>query len=322
MLVEHTSPLEPTFFIITATHNRATRLQVTIESVLAQTYRHWRLFILDDGSEDNTPEVLAATRDHPRITARRFAQNSGANAARNAMLEEILALKKPGFIIILDDDDYFDPDALSNFAEAFRRYPQQHWFVAGCEMPDGTSLTQLRGREVLCYLRDHKCGSRMKGEVVHAFDVSLVRDARFPRRFRNAEEWSFFAELASRSRIQPLPFVATRMTLLPDGLSNSHPNRHRALEVYERKYEKFAPMIDPRQRARLLAKVAKHAIARGHFLRARSALREALRESRLELQLYFLVARVLMHNFQQAIVWSLRWLQSIWTNRGARDGGK
>ena len=293
----------PVFFVLMATKDRCDRLPAAIDSVLAQSYPHWRLFVQDDGSTDETQAVLGRVRSHPGIDVGRFERNRGANAARNAALERILARGEAGFLVILDDDDVFEPDALAGFAAAIERQPDQRWFIARCRDHAGRSLTRLRGRGLLCYLRDHKCGSRLAGEVVHAIDVGLIRDTRFPNRFANAEEWGFFGEIATRSRIQPLDHVATRMTLLPDGLTHSHLNRHRALEVYELKYQLFAPMLLPRQRARLLGKIGRHAFRAGDFDRIEGLIREAVAESILEPRIALLAIDLLRHRVSVRLQW-------------------
>ena len=51
------------FSIIIPTYNRAAFLPKAIESVLAQTYNDWELIIVDDGSTDNTNEVISQYSD-------------------------------------------------------------------------------------------------------------------------------------------------------------------------------------------------------------------------------------------------------------------
>ena len=53
----------PKFFILTATLDRADRLSQAIASVRSQTYADWELFVLDDGSADETPAVLERESD-------------------------------------------------------------------------------------------------------------------------------------------------------------------------------------------------------------------------------------------------------------------
>lgn len=269
----------PHFFVVTPTHNRAALVRRAIDSVLDQSYQDWDLFVVDDGSIDDTKRVLSQLPEDPRIHTWSFDENQGANAARNFLLERIFERKQEGFIAILDDDDCYTKDALARFAQATKDWPEQRWFVANCETAEGESLTRIPRYEVpLCYLRDHKFGNRMAGEVAHVFHTSIVGSTRFSDRIRNAEEWWFFTEIARNAPIFPLDFHATTMILLEDGLTRTQGNRDRALEIYEMKRERYGDRLSLRERTELEAKLARHRLmagqtASGLRLLARNLLR-------------------------------------------------
>ena len=61
--------------VIIPTYNRAKELKRSVESVLAQTYDNFELIIVDDGSKDNTQEVIASIPDE-RIRYIKLEQNS------------------------------------------------------------------------------------------------------------------------------------------------------------------------------------------------------------------------------------------------------
>ena len=69
------------FSIIIPTYNRASFLLRAIESVLAQTYTDWELIIVDDGSTDNTKDIVSQYNDD-RIRYI-YQQNAERSAARN-----------------------------------------------------------------------------------------------------------------------------------------------------------------------------------------------------------------------------------------------
>jgi hypothetical protein len=141
----------PTFFVLTPTYNRAERLLSAIESVRNQSYADCHHFILDDGSSDETPQILDRFSADPQIDTWRFDINGGVNEARNFLLERILEQGKAGFVVILDDDDRLEKDCLSRFAEAARALPSGRWFIGNCLYPNGRAITQVRGgSEPLC----------------------------------------------------------------------------------------------------------------------------------------------------------------------------
>ncbi len=92
--------------VIIPTHNRADVLGRAIASVLAQTLSDLELIVVDDGSTDRTPEVLAGF-DDPRLTGM-HQENKGVSAARNRGI----AASRGRFIALLDSDDTWMPDKL------------------------------------------------------------------------------------------------------------------------------------------------------------------------------------------------------------------
>ena len=102
---------DPFFSIIIPSYNRANILPVTIESVLKQTYNNWELIIVDDGSTDNTKEIVKNTAD-PRITYI-YQENSERSAARNNGINN----SRGRWICFLDSDDAFKENHLMTLFE-------------------------------------------------------------------------------------------------------------------------------------------------------------------------------------------------------------
>lgn len=92
--------------VIINTYNYGRFLQEAIESVLSQTVADFQILVVDDGSTDDTPDVLARIRD-PRLEIVRT-PNQGLGASRNFGL----AHAKEDFIAFLDADDRWMPRKL------------------------------------------------------------------------------------------------------------------------------------------------------------------------------------------------------------------
>ena len=88
-------------------------LPKAIESVIAQEYSDWELIIIDDGSTDNTPEIVSAYSDS-RIKYHRNDLNQERSASRNLGIEKAHGK----YICFLDSDDYCLPNHLLKFSEA------------------------------------------------------------------------------------------------------------------------------------------------------------------------------------------------------------
>jgi glycosyltransferase involved in cell wall biosynthesis len=101
-------PDRPLVSVLVSNYNYASYLAETIESVLRQTYPHWELIVCDDGSTDNSVEIVerfaqAEIRIH-LIRKTNDGHASGLNAAFREARGEIICL--------LDSDDLFTPDKL------------------------------------------------------------------------------------------------------------------------------------------------------------------------------------------------------------------
>lgn len=97
--------------IITPCHNSALHIRECIDSVLSQDYPYWEMLITDDGSTDNTTEIVEkyANRDS-RIKLFRLSNASGSPAApRN----NSISMAQGDYIAFLDSDDVWMPNKLS-----------------------------------------------------------------------------------------------------------------------------------------------------------------------------------------------------------------
>jgi glycosyltransferase involved in cell wall biosynthesis len=103
----------PLVSVVIPTYNRASLIPAAIESVLGQTYKNIELIIVDDGSSDNTQEVLAGYGDRIRVVLQ---ENAGPAIARNRGI----AISKGDIIAFLDSDDQWLPTKLERQVESLR----------------------------------------------------------------------------------------------------------------------------------------------------------------------------------------------------------
>jgi glycosyltransferase involved in cell wall biosynthesis len=93
--------------VVIPTYNRLPLVQQAIASVVAQTYTNWELFVVDDGSDDGTPEIISSMNDSRiRLVGMRHSGNIAEvrNAGVKAGSGEWLAF--------LDSDDIWIPERL------------------------------------------------------------------------------------------------------------------------------------------------------------------------------------------------------------------
>lgn len=108
----------PAITVVMPTHNRSRLLERAVASVQAQSYQDWELVIVDDGSTDETPSMLAGLSD-ARIRFLRNEQALGAAGARNAGIRSAAA----PLVAFLDDDDEYHAYFLTAVVQAFGERP-------------------------------------------------------------------------------------------------------------------------------------------------------------------------------------------------------
>ena len=106
--------------VIITCYNQAHCIINTLKSVVAQTYTNWECIIVDDGSLDDSAEVIKAfIKDDTRFTYL-FQNNQGVSRARN----KGFALATGSFINFMDGDDTFLPDKLKEQIQVFKDNPE------------------------------------------------------------------------------------------------------------------------------------------------------------------------------------------------------
>lgn len=104
--------------IITPTYNSAKYISETIRSVQNQTYTNWEMILVDDGSIDQTVEIIKDfAKDDSRIKLFIQAQNGGPAKARNKGIENVAGT----FMTFLDADDIWMPEFITNSIKTIHR---------------------------------------------------------------------------------------------------------------------------------------------------------------------------------------------------------
>jgi glycosyltransferase involved in cell wall biosynthesis len=107
---------KPLVSVIIPTYNRAWVLREAIDSVLAQEFKDFELIVVDDGSTDNTGEILDSYEQDILVLRQ---SNKGVSAARNRGI----AAAAGRLIAFLDSDDLWLPRKLSSQVDFFKSNP-------------------------------------------------------------------------------------------------------------------------------------------------------------------------------------------------------
>ena len=107
----------PLISIIVPTFNRSHFLSTTLNSILNQKYQNFELIVVDDGSTDNTPEILKKYNNKLTIIRQ---ENKGVSSARNLGITKA----KGEYIAFCDSDDLWLPQKLNHQIKFFKTNPQ------------------------------------------------------------------------------------------------------------------------------------------------------------------------------------------------------
>lgn len=128
------------------THNYGKYLVHAIESVLAQKFNNWELILIDDGSTDNSWDIIKSYSAHPKIRTMRQ-ETKGLATTNNIALR----LSQGKYIMRLDADDFLDENALLVLANILDIHPQ-----IGLVYPDYFLVDE--GGEIVEIVRRKKVG--------------------------------------------------------------------------------------------------------------------------------------------------------------------
>ncbi|MEL6559139.1 MAG: glycosyltransferase [Bacteroidota bacterium] len=231
--------MEPLVSVYITNHNYGAYIRQSIESVISQTFADYELLIIDDGSTDNSREIIEEYRELNNVKII-FQQNKGLNITNNIAL----SAAKGKYIMRLDADDYLDSNALlvmSNLLEkdnelgmVFPDYylvdeqgnilnlEKRHDFTSEVKLMDQPAhgaCTMIR-REYLLqlngYNEDYTCqdGYELWIKFINSYKVNNVNTALFYYRRHGANL------TGNEDKI-----LTTRAKIKEDFLSNSDANK-------------------------------------------------------------------------------------------------
>lgn len=118
--------------IITASYNYENYIKETIESVLSQTYTNWELIIVDDGSKDNSVEVIKSyCEKDSRIKL--FQHEGGVNKGLAETIKVGVSKAQGEWIAFLESDDKFMPECLEEKVKVINENPDVKFIFSDLE---------------------------------------------------------------------------------------------------------------------------------------------------------------------------------------------
>lgn len=163
--------MNPLVSVIIPTHDGASFVRETLESVFAQTYRPFEVVVCDDGSTDETIEILESVGDRIRLVRQ---ANAGVAAARNRAASEA----RGEFLAFLDHDDVWEPNMLSTLVP--RLVGREDWGLvyADAWIIDASGAVRGRRGKYLGYEQGWVFDALLRGNFIPV-ETTLMRAALF-----------------------------------------------------------------------------------------------------------------------------------------------
>jgi len=266
--------MAPKVSICIPTYNRKELLKETLESIFMQTYKDYEVVIVDDGSTDDTEQMIKDTGYPIRYY---WVDHIGQPAARNKLIK----LTQGQYITFIDSDDLLPPDAIERMVDIMSKEPEDvivYGPYVGIdekgnpvkrkqrELPSGNIITEL-----FMFIHVHSCGTmcaKRLFEEAGGFDTSL----------RVCSVYKFLLKIALRHKFIAIESPTFKRRRHGDNVSlYSFANRKIELDMLEDFYYHGGGRdVIPKN-------LAMKRLSKEGYRAARCAIRESLSESACQL---------------------------------------
>ncbi|MDB5114876.1 MAG: glycosyl transferase family 2 [Mucilaginibacter sp.] len=178
--------------VIIPCYNHGRYLSKAIESVLAQTYNHFEIIVVDDGSVDNTKEVAQSYKEVTYV----YQSNQGLSATRNTGIDH----SNGNYLVFLDADDWLLPDALKINLNHIQSDPKLAFVSGGFQFfYDKDKTTQDITRKIE---EDHYCHLLESNFIAMIASVMFQRwvfdSFRYDTRLKVCEDYDLYLKVARK----------------------------------------------------------------------------------------------------------------------------
>ena len=227
----------PLVTVVLPTYNRAQSIRAALETVLNQTYSNLEIIVVDDGSTDDTEQIVSSLRDE-RVVYVKQTVRTGSAGARNFGI----SLAKGEFIAFQDSDDLWYGDKLEKQVPLLTSLPKSYGMVYShmmLRLPEGDVLFKpsYRGRQEHSALDRMLCGSTGIG-----IQTCLIRRECFSKvggidtNLRALDDREFFIRFSQYFDIYELPVPLVTYIVSDDSISRNTLEHIKAQKYIMKKY--------------------------------------------------------------------------------------
>ncbi len=213
--------------IVTASYNYARYIGETIESVINQTYKDWELIIVDDGSSDNSVEIIKSyCQKDNRIKL--YQHENGVNKGLPETLK--LGISKAGgeWISFLESDDKYMPNYLEEKIKVIDSNPDVKYIFSDFESFEGDGIDKIdlykKFKEI--YKKQNLSLNLIEQNVICTFSIVMLKKELFSGCDFNTPipaliDWWLWIQIAQKTNFYYLDKKLTMWRIHSDSFINS-----------------------------------------------------------------------------------------------------
>jgi len=274
--MENNQTQNPEVSVIIPTYNRERLIMRAIQSVLNQSFKNWEMIIVDDGSKDNTHQIIKSLLTDPRIIYLKLEKNVGMCEARNLGIRKA----RGKFIAFLDSDDEWLPAKLEKQLDVFAANIESTglvytgaFFINIATGERRIRLARKKGNIFDTQLTENPIGGSSR---VMVRKVCFDQVGYFDPDFTSLEDWEMWTRIATKYSVDVVPEPLINYY---EGYADSlSVNTDRLVQGYEALWRKYK--ITPEKKNILevhYAKLGHRLLFYGDLVRGRRYLEKAFR---------------------------------------------
>lgn len=283
-----TSNTIPLISVIIPCYNKECFIIETLDSILNQAYKECikEVIVVDDGSTDNSSEIIKAKAIENPLIRYVYQSNAGVSAARNKAIELVTA----DYIAFIDGDDIWEPDKLEVFCEYIKKYPNVGLFYSNLYdyEAEKNKLTPIK---VIAYQHDEKQllqkfvanGAPVIPSTVVAKTLCFKHVGVFDTGFlHGGEDIDMWLRIAQHFSFQHIDKFTLRKRKLANSLGANTVENAKGYKIALDKIEKAVPSIAPfrKKRDALIAyKIALYLFKKGEYNQSVTEIKQSLKKN-------------------------------------------
>lgn len=222
---------KPVYFsIIIPTYNRAWCIERSIKSVLNQDYQEWEMIIVDDGSTDNTKQIVEKYLKDSRIKYF-YKENGGVNSARNYGIKYISS----NMVMFLDSDDELITRVFCLISSVVSKYRDVKIFSFRAVDKSGQQVSytnKVHGDQMIDFAK-FISQKYVHGEVFFVFSRDIFYENVFDEEVNGGEAYLLFKLIKENGLMMINTNARIYHTESPDSLSSSKLTCEKVSNIYK-----------------------------------------------------------------------------------------